>query len=159
MGPQSDEGSQGRCCQATGSHDHAGHEGCRLWWHRSFSDPRKGPRMASASWSARSMLLTERGADIAATSGDGAARAPPAVGPRRVRAKEVLVAARFSMPRASAPMRRGPPALGTLMAGTFSLFRLPRGHPQCFFPASEDPAVAEEEEGSMAQGKLSLVLE
>jgi hypothetical protein len=105
------------------------------------------------------MLPTEWGADIATTSGDGAARAPPAAGPRRVRAKEVLVAARFSVPRVGTPMRRGPPALGAPMAGTFGLFRLPRGRPRCFFPASENPVAVEEEEGSMAQGKLSLVLE
>jgi hypothetical protein len=65
----------------------------------------------------------------------------------------------FSMPRVDAPMRRGPPAPGAPIAGTFGLFRLPRGLPRRFFPVSEDPAVAEEEEGSMAQGKLSSVLE
>jgi hypothetical protein len=45
------------------------------------------------------------------------------------------------------------------MAGTFSLFLLPKGRPQCFFPVAVDPMAAEEEEGSMAQGKLSSVLE
>jgi hypothetical protein len=45
----------------------------------------------------------------------------------------------FSIPRASAPMRRGPPALGAPTAGTFGLFLLPRGRPRRFFPALEDP--------------------
>jgi hypothetical protein len=45
------------------------------------------------------------------------------------------------------------------MVGTFGLFRLPKGRLGRFFPGSEDLAAAEEEEGSMAQGKLSLVLE
>jgi hypothetical protein len=30
--PSTMRGSQGRCCQATGSHDHARYEGCHLWW-------------------------------------------------------------------------------------------------------------------------------
>jgi hypothetical protein len=55
-------------------------------------------------------------------------------------------------------MRRGPPALGAPMAGSFGLFLLPRGRPRCFFPVVVDPAVAEEEEGSMALGSsLSLL--
>jgi hypothetical protein len=115
--------------------------------------------MACASWSVRSMLTAERGASIAATSGDGVARAPPGAGPRRVKAPEVLGAAQFSMPRAGTPMRRGPPTPGAPMAGTFGLFRLPRGHPRCFLHAPEDPAAAEEAEGAMAQGKCSSVLE
>jgi hypothetical protein len=44
------------------------------------------------------MLPVERGASIVATSGDGAFRAPPGAGPRRVKAMEVPEAARFSMP-------------------------------------------------------------
>jgi hypothetical protein len=59
---------------------------------------------------------------------------------------------RFSPPHAGAPMRRGPPTLGALMASSFGLFLLPRGRPQCFFPVAVDPAVVEEEEGSMAPG-------
>jgi hypothetical protein len=51
------------------------------------------------------MLPAPRGADIAATRGGGAARAPPGVGPRTVRAKEDLGATRFSMPHAGAPKR------------------------------------------------------
>jgi hypothetical protein len=105
------------------------------------------------------MLLAKRGADIAATRSGGIAKAPPGAGPRRVRAEEALGVVRFSMPCAGAPMRRGPPALSVPTAGTFSLFLLPKGHPRCFFPRLEDLTAAEEEEGSMAQGKLSLVLE
>jgi hypothetical protein len=105
------------------------------------------------------MLPAERGADIAATRGGVAAKAPPGAGPRRVRAEEALRAARFSMLRASALMHGGPLAPGAPMAGTFGLFRLPKGRPRHFFPGSEDLAAAEEEEGSMAEGKLSLVLE
>jgi hypothetical protein len=105
------------------------------------------------------MLPAERRADITATNGDGAARAPSGEGPRRVKAREVLGAARFSMTHAGAPMYRGPRALGAPIVGTFGLFRLPRGRPRRFFPALEDPAAVEEEEGSMAQEKLSSVLE
>jgi hypothetical protein len=115
--------------------------------------------MAPASRSARSMLPAERGAGIAATNGDGMDKAPPGAGPQRVKALEVPGEARFSMPCVGAPMRRGPPALGALTAGTFILFRLPRGHPRCFVPAPEDPAAAKESEGSMAQGKCSSVRE
>jgi hypothetical protein len=106
----------------------------------------RGPKMASASRSARSMLPMERGADIAATSGGGAVKAPPGAGPRRVKAEEALGAGQFSAPRAGTPMRRGPLAPGAPTAGTFGLFLLPKGHPRCFFPKPEDPAVAEEEE-------------
>jgi hypothetical protein len=111
--------------------------------------------MAPASRSARSMLLMERGASIAATSGDGVARAPPGVGPQRVKALEVPGVARFSMPCAGAPMRKGPLALGAPMAGTFGLFRLPGGCSRCFAPALEDTAAAEEAVGFMAQGSCS----
>jgi hypothetical protein len=56
-------------------------------------------------------------------------------------------------------MRRGPPAPGAPMAGSFGLFLLPRGRPRCFFPVAVDLAAAEEEEGSMALGSsLSLSL-
>jgi hypothetical protein len=65
---------------------------------------------------------------------------------------------RFSAPRAGAPIRGGPPALSAPTVGTFDLFLQPKGRPRCFFPRLEDPAVAEEEEGSMAQGRLSSVL-
>jgi hypothetical protein len=105
------------------------------------------------------MLPAKQGASIATTSGDSATRAPPGAGPQRVKAVEVPGAARFSVPRAGAPMHRGPPAPGAPMAGTFGLFWLPRGRPRRFVPAPEDPAVAEEAEGSMAQGKCSLVRE
>jgi hypothetical protein len=96
------------------------------------------------------MLPVERGASIAATSGDGATRAPPGAGPQSVKALEVPRVAQFSVPRASAPMRRGPPALGAPMAGTFGLFWLPMGRSRRFIPTLEDPAAAEEAEGSMA---------
>jgi hypothetical protein len=105
------------------------------------------------------MLLAELGAGIDTNSGDGAARAPPGAGPRRVRALETPTAARFSMHCASAPMRRGPPAPGALTASSFGLFWLPEGHPRRFIPAPEDPAAVEEAEGSMAQGRFSLVQE
>jgi hypothetical protein len=85
----------------------------------------RGPRMAPASRSAQSMLPAERGAGVAATSGYGAARAPPGAGPRRVKAPEDPGAAWFSAPYVGAPMRRGPLALGAKMAGTFGLFLLP----------------------------------
>jgi hypothetical protein len=104
------------------------------------------------------MLPAERGADIAATSGGGAAKAPPGAGPRRVRAEEAIGTVQFSPPRIGALMRRGPPAPGALMAGIFGLFLLPRGHPQRFFPVVVDPTAPEEEEGSLALGKLSFPL-
>jgi hypothetical protein len=47
-------------------------------------------------------------------------------------------------------MRKGPLALSAPMAGTFGLFRLPRGRPWHFALVLEDPVVAEEAEGSMA---------
>jgi hypothetical protein len=105
------------------------------------------------------MLPADRGAGNAATIGDSAARAPLGAGPRRVKALEVPGAAQFSVPCAGAPMRRGPPALGTPMAATFGLLRLPRGCPCRFVHAPEDLAAAEEVEGSMAQGECSLVRE
>jgi hypothetical protein len=105
------------------------------------------------------MLLAELGAGIDTNSGDGAARAPPGAGPRRVRALETPTAARFSMHCASAPVRRGPPAPGATMASNFGLFQLPGGRPRCFVPAPEEPAAVQEAEGSMAQGRFSLVQE
>jgi hypothetical protein len=66
--------------------------------------------MASASRSTRSMLPMERGANIAATSGADAAKAPPGAGPWRVRAEEALRVVRFSAPCPDAPMGRGPSA-------------------------------------------------
>jgi hypothetical protein len=69
------------------------------------------------------------------------------------------VVVQFSTPHTGAPMRRGPPAPGAPTAGTFSLFLLPKGHPRHFFPGPEDPAAVEEEEGCMALGRLSSVLE
>jgi hypothetical protein len=91
------------------------------------------------------MLPEEWGAGAAA-SGDGEFRA----GPRRVRAPEVPGATWLASSGLGAPMRRGPPAPGVHRAGTFSLFLLPGGHPQCFVPEL-DPA-AEELEGSMSSG-------
>jgi hypothetical protein len=119
----------------------------------------RGPRTASVSWSARSMLPVERGASIATTSGDGATRAPPGAGSRRVKALEFPEMAWFSMLRVGAPMRRGPPVPGAPMAGTFGLFRLLRWHPWSFVPVPDDPVATEEAEGSMAQRKCSLVRE
>jgi hypothetical protein len=56
-------------------------------------------------------------------------------------------------------MCKGPLAPSAPLAGTFGLFRLPRGRPRHFAPVLEDPAVAEEAEGSMAQGRCSSVRE
>jgi hypothetical protein len=42
VGPPRDEGSQGRCCQAAGSRDHAGREGCCLQHHRGVFNWGKG---------------------------------------------------------------------------------------------------------------------
>jgi hypothetical protein len=50
-----------------------------------------------------------------------------------------------------APRRKGPPASGAHMAGTFSLFLLPEGRPRCFAPKLV-PAVVEEAEGSIGLG-------
>jgi hypothetical protein len=93
----------------------------------------RGPRAASTSVSTRSMLPRARGADTTAR-GDGAFRAPPGAGPRRVRALEVPGAARFAVPHINAPRRKGPPALGAHRAGTFSLFLLPGGAPAALCP-------------------------
>jgi hypothetical protein len=96
------------------------------------------------------MLPGAQGANAAAR-GDGAFRAPPGAGARRVRALEVPGAARFAAPRISAPRRRGPPAPGVHRAGTFSLFLLPGGRPRRFAPELV-PAAAEEAEGSIGLG-------
>jgi hypothetical protein len=98
------------------------------------------------------MLPRERGAGAGAT-GDGAFRAPPGAGPRRVKALEVPEVARFASSCIGAPMRRGPPAPGVHQAGTFALFLLPGGRPRRFIPEL-DPAAAEEAEGSIAWGAL-----
>jgi hypothetical protein len=52
------------------------------------------------------MLPEVRGASTVAT-GDGAFRAPPGAGPRRVKALEVPRAAQFASSCIGAPMRRG----------------------------------------------------
>jgi hypothetical protein len=57
------------------------------------------------------MLLEVRGVGAAA-SGNGEFRAPPRVGPLRIRAPEVPKEARLASPCLGAPMRRGPPAPG-----------------------------------------------
>jgi hypothetical protein len=108
----------------------------------------RGPSVASTSRSTRSMLPEARGAGAAA-AGNGAFRAPPGAGPRRVKALEVPRAARFATPCISAPMHRGPPAPGVYRAGTFALFLLPGGCPRRFVP-EPDPAAAEEAEGSIS---------
>jgi hypothetical protein len=100
------------------------------------------------------MLPAGRGARVstAAATGDGAFKAPPGAGPRRVMAEEVPGATWFAAPCVGAPMRRGPPAPGVHRAGTFTLFQLPRGRPRRIAPELADPAVMEEAEGSMARG-------
>jgi hypothetical protein len=104
--------------------------------------------VASTSRSTQSMLPEARGAG-AAFIGDGAFRAPPGAGPRRVKALEVPEAVRFASSCIGAPMHRGPPAPGIHRAGTFALFLLPKGRPRRFVPKL-DPAAAEEAEGSIA---------
>jgi hypothetical protein len=98
------------------------------------------------------MLPGARGAGAAAI-GDGAFRAPPGTGPRRVKAPEVPGAARFAMPCIGAPMRRGPLAPGVHWAGTFALFPLPGGCPRRFVP-EPDPAAVEEAEGPLLGEEL-----
>jgi hypothetical protein len=156
VGPRCDEGSQGRRRRGVATTPVA--KGAASSGSGASATGGRGPRMASGARSARSMLPAERGANIAATSGDGAARAPHGAGPRRVKALEDPGAAQFSMPCAGAPMWRGPPTPGAPMAGFFGLFQLPGGRPRCFTPALEGLAVAEEAEGSMAQGRGSSVL-
>jgi hypothetical protein len=107
--------------------------------------------VAFTSRSARSMLPAGRGACVAAATGDGAFRAPPGAGTRRVKAVEVPGAAWFAAPYVGAPMRRGPPAPGVHRTGTFISFLLPGGRPRCFAPELADLAAAEEAEGSMAR--------
>jgi hypothetical protein len=96
------------------------------------------------------MLPGAQGAGAAAR-GDGAFRAPPGAGPRRVRALEVPGAAGFAVPRIGAPRHRGPPALGVHQTGTFSLFLLPGGRPRHFAPELV-PVAAEEADGSIGLG-------
>jgi hypothetical protein len=96
------------------------------------------------------MFPEVRGAGTAA-KGDGAFRAPPGARPRRDRALEVPGAARFAVPRIDAPRRKGLPVPGAHWGGTFSLFLLPGGRPQCFAPELV-PAAAEEAEGSIGLG-------
>jgi hypothetical protein len=159
VGPRRDEGSQGRRCQAARIRDHCGHEGCHLRWHRIFSSSRTRAQ--------NGLCLLER--PINAPRGAGSRHCRHA----RWRRSEgtsrcgTLKGQSQGCPRGGAvlhaPCRRTNAQRacisGASMVGTFGLFWLPRGRPWCFFPASEDPAVAEEEEGSMAQGKLSSVLE
>jgi hypothetical protein len=109
---------------------------------------------ASTSRSARSMLPAGWGACVATATGDGAFRAPPGAGPRRVKAMEVPGVAWFAASCGGVPMHRGPPAPGVHRAGTFVLFRLPGGRPRHFAPELADLAVAEEAEGSIARGGI-----
>jgi hypothetical protein len=109
-----------------------------------------GPRAASTSRRARSMLPEARGAATAASS-DGEFRAPPRAGPLRARAPEVPEAARIASPCLGTPMRRGPPAPGVHWAGIFALFPLPGGR-QRRFALDLGPAAAAELEGSMSSG-------
>jgi hypothetical protein len=81
-------------------------------------------------------MLPEAWGAGAADTGDGAFRAPPGAGPRRVKALEVPGAARFASSCIGAPMRRGPPAPGVHQAGTFALFLLPGGARDASSPSS-----------------------
>jgi hypothetical protein len=114
----------------------------------------RGPREASTSRSARSMLLARQRAYSTTAIGDGMFRAPPGAGPRRVKAMEVPGAAWFTAPCVGAPMRRGPPAPGVHRAGTIISFWLPGGRPRRFAPKLADPVAAEEVEGSIARGDI-----
>jgi hypothetical protein len=76
VGPRRNEGSQHRCCKARGGRDQAGHEGATSGGTAASTVGGRGPRMAVASRSARSMPAMEQGADNAIASGDGAAKAP-----------------------------------------------------------------------------------
>jgi hypothetical protein len=67
---------------------------------------------------------------------------------------EVPRAAWFAAPCVGAPMHRGPPAPGVHRAGTFVLFRLPRGSPWHFAPELADSAAVEEAERSIARGDI-----
>jgi hypothetical protein len=121
----------------------------------------RGPRAASTSLSARFVLPEAWGAGAsAAARGNGAFRAPPGAGPRRVRVLEVAGAARFAVPHIGAPRCKGPPAPGAYQAGTFSLFLLPGGRPRHFAPELV-PVVVEEAEGSIGLGvvKEEMALE
>jgi hypothetical protein len=73
------------------------------------------------------------------------------MGPLRVKVPEVPEAAHFASSRLSAPMQRGPLALGVHRAGIFALFPLPGGRPRRF-ALELDPAAAKEAEGSISLG-------
>jgi hypothetical protein len=100
------------------------------------------------------MLPVGRGACVDAATSDGVFRAPPGAGPRRVKAMEVPGVAWFVAPCIGALMRKGPLAPGVRRAGTFVLFRLPRGRPRRFAPELADLAAVEEAEGSIARGDI-----
>jgi hypothetical protein len=99
------------------------------------------------------MLPKARGAGAAAR-GNGEFKAPPCVGPLRVRAPEVPEAARIASLYLGTPMRRGPLALGVHWAGIFVPLPLPGGRPRRFVPEL-GPVAAAELEGSMARGRRS----
>jgi hypothetical protein len=145
-----DKGSQHLRRQGAGSHDHSSRRRGCLLRPQGVRGRGRGPRVASTSRSARSMLPGERGAGATAI-GDGASRAPLGARPRRVRAWEVPGAARFASSFLGASMLRGPPALGVHRVGIFALFLLPRGRPWRFAPEL-DPAAAVEAEGSIGLG-------
>jgi hypothetical protein len=102
----------------------------------------RGPRAAYASLRAWSMLPRGRGANIAATRGDGAVTAPLGAGFQRIRAEEALGVVRFPPCCTGAVMHRGPLALPAPTAATFSLFMLPEGWPRCFLPVADEPTAA-----------------
>jgi hypothetical protein len=97
------------------------------------------------------MLPVGRGACDTAGGRDGAFRAPPGAGPRRVKAMEAPGAARFAVPYVGAPMRRGPPASSVHRAGTFVLFLLPGGAPAAFRPRAHRSCGGGGGKGSMAR--------
>jgi hypothetical protein len=146
LGPRRDEGSQHLRRPAAGSRDQSGRGGCHLLWPWGIHNRGEGPRAASTSRSARSMLPAGRGACIATATGDGVFRAPPGAGPRRVKAVEVPRAAQFAALCVGTLMRRGPPAPSVHRAGALALFLLPGGRPRRLAPELADPVAAEEAE-------------
>jgi hypothetical protein len=73
-----------------------------------------------------------RGADIAATKGDGIVMAPLGTGSQRIRAVEAFAVVRLPPCRAGVGLRITALALDAPTAATFGLFLLPRGRPRRF---------------------------
>jgi hypothetical protein len=98
------------------------------------------------------MLPRGRGADVAATKGDGAILAPLGVGSSRIRAIEAFGVVWLPPRRTGAVPWIGALAPSAPTAATFGLFLLPGGCPWRFFLTIEEPVVAEADEESMELG-------